>query len=376
MTCKEIIKYLEYWAPKGAAWAKDNPGLQVGSESRELRNIFLCLELTDDALNEAVRQKCNFIFTHHPLIFQPFRKINSDTDRTSRLLEQLIKNDITLYSAHTNLDFTHQGVSFQLARKLNLTGIRFLRNQDGNQLKLTVFVPHNDLAKVSDAIFAAGGGIIGNYEACSFSSEGYGTFRGNQYSNPAAGTAGNLETVAESRLEVLVDSWKINTVVSSMLKVHPYEQPAYDIYPLNSPNANYGFGAIGTLPGPADKKEFLSLVSESLGSECLKYSGGDSTRPVSRVAVCGGSGSDLLDAAVAAGADAFVTADIKYHTFFDALDSGILLVDAGHYETEVVVLSEVKRRIEELTASNDPEIKVYIYNNTTNPVKCFNKFKE
>lgn len=371
MTAKDLIKHIENWAPKEAAWQKDNPGLQAGSLGNEVANIFLCLELSEKALEEAIKKKSNFIFTHHPLIFQPLKKIDTQNDKTSRLIEKLLINQITLYSAHTNLDFTKNGVSCHLAKTLGLKNIRFLEHEEANQMKLVVFVPEDNIREVSDAIFASGGGVIGEYSRCSFKSTGRGTFLGSKETNPAIGHAGNFEEVSEVRLEVIVDKWKLKGVISSMLKVHPYEEPAYDIYPLNNMNANYGFGAIGELEREMDENEFLAHTARCLKTDSLRFTMGRGV-PVKKVALCGGSGSDLIPAAMASGAEAYVTADIKYHTFQDA-EGKILLVDAGHYETEFPVLEEVKRRLENFIKDKDADINVYIYSGTTNPVKFFHK---
>ncbi|MCU7496764.1 MAG: Nif3-like dinuclear metal center hexameric protein [Ignavibacteria bacterium] len=369
MTAKELTKHIENWAPKEAAWQKDNPGLQAGSLGSEVVNIFLCLELSEKALEEAVKKKCNFIFTHHPLIFQPLKKIDTQNDKTSRLLEKLLTHKITLYSAHTNLDFTKNGVSFHLAKTLGLKNIRFLENAESNQFKLVVFVPETSLRDVSDAIFASGGGVIGEYNSCSYRLKGEGTFQGSRETHPSLGSAGQFEQVSEVRLEVIVDKWNLKSAISAMLKVHPYEEPAFDVYPLNNKNVNYGFGAIGELEESMGEEEFLGHVLKCLKTKNLRYTTGSGAK-VKKVALCGGSGSDLIPAAISSGAEAFVTADIKYHTFQDA-EGKILLVDAGHYETEFPVLEEVKRRFESLIEEKGAGIKVYIYSGTTNPVNFF-----
>ncbi len=369
MTCKEIIKYIEEWAPKEIAWQKDNVGLQVGSVERKLNNILLSLELTDSVIDDAIEKDCNLIITHHPLLFHPLKKIDLLKDKDSKLIEKLIKNDITLYSAHTNLDFTSGGVSFQLAKVLNLTGIKFLANPESNQFKLIVFVPAGSVEKVSNAIFNAGGGIIGEYSNCSFKTEGSGSFRGSSNSNPALGKKENDETVSEIRLEVLVNSWKLNEVVSSMIKAHPYEEAAYDVYKVENSNKNYGAGAIGELTEAMTRDKFLSYVSKKI-SKNFRYSEGKE-KQIKKVAVCGGAGSDLINQAIHAGADAYITADIKYHAFHDAWRK-ILLIDAGHYETEIHSLTEVKRRLESLIASQNSKVKIFKYGGSTNPIIFFN----
>ena len=367
MRAGELIKYLEEWAPPGAAWEKDNIGLLVGSKRAEIKKIFLCLELNQRTLTSALKNNCNFIFTHHPLIFKPLKNLNFTNDTKRKLLKDLIQNDIVLYSAHTNLDFTRDGVSFELAKRLNLKNIRFLIPEEANQYKLTVFVPEKDTEKVANAMFSAGAGVIGNYSECSFSSSGTGTFRGNSMSNPKVGKKENFEKVKENRLEVLVNSWKLEEVVNALLAAHPYEEPAFDVYVLKNRNRNYGTGAIGELSTPMKKEEFLKFLSHSINSRNIRYCEGKKGK-IKTVAVCGGSCSDKYKNAISMGADAFVTADVGYHTFEEA-QGKILLVDAGHYETEVHSIDAVERKIKEFLSERKEKIDVIKYKGNTNPVK-------
>lgn len=369
MKCKTIIKYLEDWAPKEIAWGKDNVGLQVGSPERDVENIMLSLDLDEKVVNQAINKNCNFLITHHPLLFKPLKKINTYGDKISRLVESLIKNDLTLYSAHTNLDYTTDGVSFQLAKRLNLHNIKFLNNLAENQVKVAVFVPEENLQKVAEAIHHAGGGIIGEYSNCSFRTAGTGTFKGTSASKPFIGNKGNLESVKEIKLEVIVDSWKIHKVIKEMISVHPYEEPAYDIYPLKNENTKFGIGAIGTLKSPMTKKQFLSHISKQLKIKNFRYSKGKSGR-ISKVAVCGGSCSEHLEKAISLDADAFVTADVKYHAFQDA-ENRMLFIDAGHYETEIPAIDFVQKKLKSFLA-NESKIKVFKYSGSTNPVNFYN----
>lgn len=371
MKKSDIIKYIEDWAPGGAAWQKDNPGLQAGYPEHEVKNILICLEVTQRTIKEAIRKNCNLIISHHPLIFNPLRRITPQNDKTSEILSELIKNNITLFSAHTNLDFTKDGVSFQLAKRLELQKVRFLKNLEGNQKKLVVFVPTSHLNEISSAIFKAGGGIIGEYSGCSFRLSGEGTFFGSDNTNPAVGSKGKFEKVEEVRLETIVNNWNLKKVLSALLKAHPYEEPAYDIYPLDNKNVNFGMGAIGELQFTLSTDKFLEFISTKLNIKNLRYTTGKK-QGVKKVAVCGGSGGDLLFEAISSGADAFITADIKYHTFHDA-EGKILLIDAGHFETEVVVLDEIKKRIENYAGKGNP-IKIYTFSKT-NPIKNFNVSK-
>jgi dinuclear metal center YbgI/SA1388 family protein len=367
MRCDKIIKIIEDWAPKSIAWDKDNVGLQVGSLRREVKNILLCLDVDEKVVDEASRKKCNLIISHHPLLFRSFKKLDVGDDKISRIIEKLIKKDITLYSSHTNLDFTKDGVSFQLAEKLKLTNQKFLVNLSSNQSKLVVLVPLAYTDKVADAMHNAGAGIIGEYTNCSFRTLGAGTFKGSEKSNPRFGSKGINESVEEVKIEVLVNSFDVSKVVAAIKQAHPYEEVAFDIYPLANENVNYGMGVIGELKNELSQKEFLNLVTKSLKTKNLRFAQGSKFK-IKKVAVCGGSGSDLLDTAIQNNADAFVTADVKYHTFQDA-ENKILLVDAGHFETEIPVLDEIKNRIEK---SLIDKTKVYKYSGSTNPIVFYN----
>jgi dinuclear metal center YbgI/SA1388 family protein len=368
MIVTDFVKYLQDWAPPGAAWENDNVGLLVGAGNRNVKKIFLCLELNRNSLNQALKNNCNFIVTHHPFIFKPIKKLDFQKDAKASLLNDLIKNDISLFTAHTNLDFTKGGVSYNLADRLSLKNVRFLKNEASNQFKLVTFVPAAYSENVSQAVFDAGGGVIGEYNKCSFRSEGFGTFEGSEQTNPAVGSPASFETVEELRLEFLVDAWKLNGAISALTASHPYEEPAYDVYPLKNKNSNYGFGALGEFEKSFSVKEFLEFVVKNLKCKNLRYA--DGRGRIKKVAVCGGSGADLLYDAISSGADAFVTADIKYHTFEEA-HGKILLIDAGHYETEVHVLDVLKYKIENFLRENNCPIKVIKFKGSTNPVKFY-----
>ncbi len=368
----ELTKYLESWMPSEIAWEKDNVGLQVGNLQNEIINILICLDVNPKVIEEAIQQKCNLIISHHPILFNPIKKIDTSKDTASKIIQQLIKNDISLISYHTNFDFTKEGVSFQLAKIIGLQNIKFLSHLIDNQYKLVVFVPSDSVDKVSKAIFNYGGGIIGEYSNCSFQIQGNGTFKGSEKSNPTIGKKEKLEKISEIRLEVLVNQWDINSVISNMLKVHPYEEPAFDIYPLRNQNVNYGEGAIGDLPNELSTKDFLELVSNKLKVKFLRYTSGKNNG-IKRVAVCGGAGSALLNEAINNNADAFITADIKYHTFQDSQNK-ILLIDAGHYETEIVSLKELKIKIDKFLSVKKINTQVFIVKENTNPIKYFNNY--
>jgi dinuclear metal center YbgI/SA1388 family protein len=370
MTGIEIIKYLEEWAPKGIAWDKDNVGLQVGDPEIKVKNVLLSLDLKEEVIESAIKENCNLIITHHPLLYYPLKNLDFSKNLRAKMIEKLIKNNITLYSAHTNLDFTNHGVSYQLAKRLSLKNIRFLKNLSDKQIKLAVFVPESHVNKVAEAIHQSGAGLIGEYSHCSFRSIGTGTFKGSNESNPSLGKKGKVEFVEEVRLEVLIDEWKLNQIIRAMKNVHPYEEVAYDIFPLKNQNVNYGIGAIGELPDSMDTNDFLGFVSSKLKTSTLRYTN-SKKKKIKTVAVCGGSCGDLVDEAIKQDADSFVTADLKYHTFQDA-EGKILLIDAGHYETEAPILEEIKKRLESFLNGNR-KIKVLKYKTSTNPIVFYNK---
>jgi len=343
MTVSDVQNILEAWAPPGVAWERDNVGLQVGDGRKTVKKILVTLDVSEEVVREAVRKRVDLIVTHHPPLFRPLSSI-LENDRIGSIVYALVRNEIALYAMHTNLDFTYNGVSFALADKLGLRDTSFLMEQPQALRKVTVFVPEKYVDRVSEAMAAAGAGVIGKYEHCSFRLEGTGTFRGGTGAQPFVGRAGHLERVGEVRLEMIAPKWKVKDVVQAMKKVHPYEEVAYDVYVLENDSVNYGAGAIGALPRPMALKSFLDLVKRRLRIPFLRY-GGKTRRRIQRVAVCGGSGSDLLEVAIGRNADAFVTADVRYHTFEAAADR-IILVDAGHFETEAPSLAALVRYVQ------------------------------
>jgi dinuclear metal center YbgI/SA1388 family protein len=365
MNCKEVIDKIEQWAPGDIAWDRDNTGLQVGSVEREIKKILLSLDLTEPVLEEAISKKCNLIITHHPLLFTPLKRIDTLKNHNSKLIEKLIKNDITLYSAHTNLDYTKDGVSFELAKKLNLQNIKFLLPIKSNQSKIVVFVPAESLDTVAQAVFNSGGGIIGDYSNCSFRTGGAGTFRGSEKTNPAVGEKEKFETVEENRLEIIAENWKTGSILSAIKKVHPYEEPAVDIYPLHNINNKFGVGAVGELENYLTMAAFLDKTAGDLQIKNFRYSG--KKDKIKTVAVCGGSGAEYLKDAIQAGADAFITADVKYHSFHEA-EEKILFIDAGHYETEIFALDAIERYLRE----NFKNLSVNRFSGNANPVNFYN----
>jgi dinuclear metal center YbgI/SA1388 family protein len=342
MTVREIQNILESWAPREIAWEKDNVGLQVGSPDQMVRSITVCLDVSEGTVREAIAHKSNLLVSHHPLLFRPVRSINL-TSATGRCIARLLESGTTLLSSHTNLDFTRGGTSFALAEQLGLRKIDFLRKTFKLSRKVVTFVPATHVDRVAQAMADAGAGRIGNYDTCSFRTVGTGTFRGNGFASPAIGEKGRLEQTDETRIEMIVEQPRLDPVLRAMKNAHPYEEVAYDIYPLENASRDYGMGALGELARPVAADEFKKSVMKNLrvrGIRCSRPRPGK----IRRVAVCGGSGADLTDDALRAEADAFVTADVKYHAFQEA-DGQILLMDAGHYETERPVVDAVVQRL-------------------------------
>jgi len=338
-TIADIADALEAWAPPGSAQDYDNVGLQVGDASRPVDTAVLALDATPAVLNEANRLDADLIVTHHPLLFRPLDGVTAD-GYVSTLALRLAEAGVGLYSAHTNLDAAPDGVSFALADRLGLTGVGFLDGYEETLYKLAVFVPEAAFDPVRQALADAGAGRIGDYEACAFAVEGTGYFRPGADTDPHLGEAGGgVESAQERKLEVEVARWNLGAVLAALDEAHPYEEVAYDLYPVHQTNSRAGLGALGHLPDPEPLSAFLERVASRLEADSLRYAGDDAAT-VERVAVCGGAGSDFIGTARGAGADAYVTADVTYHEFFDVLDPEGLpetaLVDPGHYETEAL----------------------------------------
>lgn len=336
-TVSDIARVLEEWAPRGLAQTWDNVGLQVGRPDAEVTRAVLALDMTPQVLEEARAMHAELIVTHHPLLFRGIKQVTPD-DLVPSLVLGLAESGIALYSIHTNIDAARDGVSFELARRLGVQDVTFLSGLDDAVRKLVTFVPPDHANAVHHALSLAGAGRIGAYEACAFRSEGTGQFRPGAESNPHTGKAGGpLESVPEIRLEMEVATHRVSAVLAALRAAHPYEEVAYDLYPVQQPYRDAGLGAVGQLPEPVPLRTFLDRVADVLASPGPRYAG-DPERPVQRIAVCGGSGSDFIAQARRAKADVYVTADITYHTWFTVVEPDgsipMALVDPGHYETE------------------------------------------
>jgi dinuclear metal center YbgI/SA1388 family protein len=361
-----IVQMFEDWAPKWVAWEKDNVGLQVGDKQNKVTKILVTLDVTKQIVNEAIAKKAELIVSHHPLLFRPPSAIIAD-DPIGELVLQLAEHTVALFSAHTNLDFTQGGVSFALAEILGLKNIRFLTPLKNSLAKIVVFVPEGHVERVIYTMTQAGAGVIGKYSSCSFGSKGRGSFYGSTTSNPFLGKREKLEFVEETRLEMIAPRANVSGVVAALKAVHPYEEPAYDIYYIENSNQNFGMGAFGTLSKPQPLEFFLKSIKQTLGVGALRYTG-RLAHKIQNIAVCGGAGSDLLPDAIIAKADAFVTADVRYHIFQKANDS-IALIDAGHWETEQIILKAIADRLRSAARAVHEPLTVFISKHKTNPIK-------
>jgi dinuclear metal center YbgI/SA1388 family protein len=337
-TVRHILNRLHEWAPPETALEYDNVGLLVGDPSATVNSALIALDLTHEVAAEATDLNADLIVTHHPLIFHPLKRLRAD-DPASAIAYELVRSGRAHIAAHTNMDVAPQGVSYALARQLGLDHIEALEPRPGTRKKLVTFVPEEAAPRVRTALARAGAGQIGMYDSCAFEVGGTGYFRAGEGARPAIGEAGShVEQVQELRLEIEVSPSQLDDVVTALKAVHPYEEVAFDIYRLENESRDHALGAIGQLSDSVSLASLLTSISNTLHAPALRYCGADDME-VRRVAVCGGSGRALIPVARAAGADAFITADISYHSFFDTTDESgaveMAIVDAGHYETEV-----------------------------------------
>lgn len=358
MIVKDVIKYLNELAPPFLIEKWDNSGLQVGSFNKEVKKVLLSLDVSQKAINYGINNKVDMIITHHPFFFDNVKRISYDDNR-GKILYNLIKKDITVYSLHTNLDACSNGVSEILGNLLKIKDMKVLAPTHTEKLyKLVVFVPQTHSEEVRKAITEKGGGHIGNYSHCTFSTKGIGTFKPLKGTNPFIGEEGKIEEVEEIRIETVLLSTKLPDAIEGMKEAHPYEEVAYDVYPLINKYVEYGHGRIGFLEKATTIKDYAEEIKISLNCDDIRVYGNLNKR-VKKVALCGGRGADFISDAFKKGADVYVTGDIKYHDAQLASELGISLIDAGHYHTEKHILDYLKKYI--IERSRD-EISVEIFN--------------
>ena len=331
MQIREIIAQLEQFAPPALQESYDNAGLLTGRPDWECTGMLCCLDATEEVVEEAIAKGINLVVAHHPIVFGGLKKINGK-NYVEQTIIRAIKNDIALYAIHTNLDNVMEGVNARIAAVIGLQQLRILAPKEQTLRKLITFVPHAQADTVRNALFAAGGGMIGQYSECSFNSEGTGTFRAAETAQPFAGERGVRHSEPETRLEMVFPATAQASMLSALFNAHPYEEVAYDIINLANPHPGIGAGMVGELPEPMQESAFLALLRDRFSVPVVRHTA-FTGRPVKKVALCGGAGSSLISKALNAGADCYVTADLKYHEFFDA-NGKMLLADIGHYESE------------------------------------------
>lgn len=364
MKITEIISFLETKAPPSLQEHYDNAGLITGNAGWECSGVICSLDATEDVVKEAIAENCNLIVAHHPIVFGGLKKINGK-NYVEQTVIAAIKNDIAIYAIHTNLDNVINGVNGKIANLLGLQNISVLSPKENTLKKLFTFVPIDKAEQVRDAIFAAGGGHIGNYSECSFNTEGLGTYKAGQGTNPYVGTIGEQHQENEARIEVIFPDWLESSVIEAMKASHPYEEVAYDVVRLSNPYREIGSGVIGILPEAVNETVFLEKIKKLFDVPVIRHTR-LLNRPIQKVAVCGGAGSFLVSKALAAGANIYITADMKYHEFFDATDR-IIIADIGHFESEQFTIDLLKEILEQ----KFPNFAVLKTQVKTNPVRYF-----
>ncbi len=364
MLIADIITYLETLAPPTLQEGYDNAGLITGNATWECSGVICSLDVTEEVIREAIANNCNLIVAHHPIVFNGLKKITGK-NYVERTVIAAIKNDIAIYAIHTNLDNTITGVNGKIAELLGLQNVQVLQPKAGQLQKLITFVPLQQAAQVRDAIFNAGGGQISNYTECSFNTDGVGTFKAGDGTNPYVGNVGEQHQEAETRVEIIFAAHLQQTIIAAMKAAHPYEEVAYDIIPLLNEHRQTGAGLVGNLPKPVPEIEFLQILKKVFQVPVIKHTA-LLQKNIQRVALCGGAGSFLINNALRNKADIFITGDMKYHEFFDA-DNRLIIADIGHYESEQFTINLLADSL----AKKFTTFAVLKTKANTNPVRYF-----
>ncbi|HVW94446.1 MAG TPA: Nif3-like dinuclear metal center hexameric protein [Mucilaginibacter sp.] len=365
MKLSQLTSFLESLAPLAYQEDYDNAGLIVGSPDREVSQALISLDCTEAVVDEAIATGCQVVISHHPIVFRGLKKFNGKT-YVERVVEKAIRHQIAIYAIHTNLDNIAAGVNAKICETIGLKNCRILSPKQGLLKKLVTFAPKASADAVRDALFAAGAGHIGNYSEASFNIDGTGTFKGNEHTSPYVGEPGKRHHENEVRIETIYPAIIESKILMALVLAHPYEEVAYDLYNLTNPHQQAGAGMIGELPGGSSEESFLGQLKEKMHCRVIRHTA-YTGKPVKKVAVCGGAGGFLLKQAIAAGADVFVTADYKYHEFFDA-DGKVLIADVGHFESEQftqqllyeIITKKFTNFAVRLTAINTNPVKYYI----------------
>lgn len=362
MIIQDVINYLEELSPLAYAEDFDNVGLLVGHKSTQITGILVTLDTLETVVDEAIENNCNLIVSFHPIIFKGLKKLTG-ANYVERVVIKAIKNNIAIFAMHTALDNAPQGVNDMICKKIGLINTRILIPQTGTIKKLTTYAPKDEAEKLREALFNAGAGSIGNYNECSFNIEGIGTFNGNINSNPTKRKKGSLHFEPEIQISVIYTKHLEAKILQTLFKVHSYDEVAYEITTLENKNQHIGMGMIGEFKTPMEETSFLNHIKSKMKTKCIKHSA-LLCKPIHKVAVLGGSGSFAINEAKAAKADAFITADLKYHDFFRA-ENSIILTDIGHYESE----QYTKNGLVAFLTKKMPNFAVVLSKTNTNPVK-------
>ncbi|MEC5422235.1 Nif3-like dinuclear metal center hexameric protein [Virgibacillus sp. C22-A2] len=359
----DVFQIMEEWGPRKLAYNWDNVGLQIGSHASIVKKIMITLDVLESVVDEAIEKNVNLIIAHHPLLFKPLKQVNVDSPQ-GRTIEKLIKHNITVYASHTNLDIANGGVNDILCDLLKVESTDVLVNTHTQKLvKVVVFVPLSHAEEVREAIGDSSAGHIGNYSHCTFQTEGQGTFKPLEGANPSIGNINQMEFVDEVKIETIVPEEKLQPVINAMIRAHPYEEVAYDIYPMDNKGETYGIGRIGTMKNEMSLEQFSNHVKSVFGLSHVKVTG-DLKSKVKKVAVLGGSGEKYLHAAKQKGADVYVTGDMTFHAAQDAWQMGLSVIDPGHY-IENIMKKAAKQYIEKKVQNNS--IEVVLSESNTNP---------
>jgi dinuclear metal center YbgI/SA1388 family protein len=362
MTVKEITQYLEEIAPLNYQESYDNAGLIVGSLDKEISKALISLDCTEEIVDEAIANQCDIIISHHPIVFKGLKKFNGN-NYVERVIIKAIENKIAIYAIHTNLDSVLNGVNGKICEKIGLINCKILSPKTGLLKKLVFFVPLKNANEVRNAVFEAGAGSIGNYSECSFNTHGQGTFKASNQAQPFVGEINKLHEENEMRVEVIYPAPAEKKIMTALWSNHPYEEVAYDIYALENNHQQVGSGMIGELETEISGIDFLHQLKEKMDLSVIRHTK-ILNKKIKKIAVCGGSGSFLLPKAIQAKADIFITADFKYHEFFDA-DEKILIADIGHFESEQFT----QELLLEIITKKFPNFAVRLTGNNTNPIK-------
>lgn len=364
MKIQDITNLLEKIAPPSLQESYDNAGLLTGNTSWECKGIITCLDATEEVVMEAIQQNCNLVVAHHPIIFKGLKKITGKT-YVEKTIITAIKNDIAIYAIHTNLDNVIDGVNGKIADTIGLVNRSILVPKENILQKLAVFVPASHKIVLMEALFAAGAGNIGHYSECSFTTPGTGSFKGDAGTDPFVGKPGERHSENEEKVEVIFPEWLQSQVLKAMKNAHPYEEVAFDMYALSNSYLQTGSGILGELATETGEMSFLAMLKNNFNLSVIRHSP-FTGKPIKKVAICGGAGSFLTNAAIASGADVYVTGDIKYHEFFDA-ENKILLADIGHYESEQFTTD----LLFDILKQNFPNFAVQKTGIKTNPVNYY-----